>query len=1103
MATDGSCNATTPSRFGLNYSVTATNNDTSTNDPFRFYLLDTNGTVLGSSGHNWFTSLTPPTISSVTQPQTLVTPAAGPFRFVLHDDTDFNANFADGETFDATGLSILADITFDANALDSDCPKSPNTAPVITGGATAAVNAAENQTAVTDVQSTDDSDSEGSGNGLTYAFSTDGGRGADNGLFNLDASTGVVTFKTPRDFEDPDSTNVPPDNIYDVQITVSDDGSPRLTATQDITVTVTDVDEIAPTLTPELDVRNNADDADIDDGSTTPTYAAGTQFNTTYVGYSTSNTFRVENNGGAVLNLGTDAVSISDTTNFTITNDLTNSGTIAAGDVETFTIRFNPQTGGGHTATVTIRSDDANEDPYTFTVSGGGQRLPQSINFTPPADQTLVVNGTVTVTANGGSSGEPVTFASNSTNICTVTGSVATMLAIGTCSITASQAGNDQYYSASDVTASFVIGKASQTISFTPPADQAYAANSSVALSATGGASGNAVTFAVTGDTNICSVSGTSAVLLNSGTCEITASQAGNDQYSAANDVLQSFSIGKAAQSITMSASAVSIEISQTSNVSATIGAGTGAIIYSITSGASSCSLSGTVVTGVAEGSCTITATKAEDDKYFSTSDSTSIAVAKASTTLALASSNPTPRLGDVVTYTATITSVVNPTGTVTFNNGGTAICSNVTISANTATCDHAFKTAGNHSISANYSGDIATVASSSTNIDALVEDTIGKTEEIVRGFVTNRALQILNNQNSFVGFITGTNIQGGGPAGNLQLKANSDGYNVSFSTSRSKLLSGYAQANNNDSFVKSTANTNIGFNNFTSDNNINAHANDNLSSLNSEDGQEFNGIKSRAGTYDIWTQLHGSRTNSGDVENSTWVAYVGSHYFINKNSLLGVVGQIDWTDEKDTSSNSSADGRGWMVGPYIAGKLSNQNLYYEARSLWGRSKNNVSPDGTYIDEFNTTRWMASGALSGQYVSGEFTFSPTISASYFEESQEAYTDSLNNDIAGQTISMGEIKFGPIISRKIKIEDAAIGTMIGVSGVYNFGMTGTNGSASSSASIGNETLRARFDAGLTLTDAQGISLRASGFYDGFGVDDYSSYGGTIKILIPLK
>ena len=110
--------------------------------------------------------------------------------------------------------------------------------PVINSPATASV--AENQLSAIDVQATDNTDAEGAG--LVFTLSG----GADQALFDIDANTGVVTFMTAPDFENP--TDAGTDNNYDFQVTVTD--SDGLTAVQDIVITVTDVNETTgPTIT--------------------------------------------------------------------------------------------------------------------------------------------------------------------------------------------------------------------------------------------------------------------------------------------------------------------------------------------------------------------------------------------------------------------------------------------------------------------------------------------------------------------------------------------------------------------------------------------------------------------------------------------------------------------------------------------------------------------------------------------------------------------------------------------------------------------------------------------------------------------------------------
>ena len=79
-----------------------------------------------------------------------------------------------------------------------------NDAPEITsngGGDDATLDIAENTTFVTDVNVTDDSDSEG--DGITYSISG----GDDAGLFNIDANTGELSFNDAPDFEAPQDQN--------------------------------------------------------------------------------------------------------------------------------------------------------------------------------------------------------------------------------------------------------------------------------------------------------------------------------------------------------------------------------------------------------------------------------------------------------------------------------------------------------------------------------------------------------------------------------------------------------------------------------------------------------------------------------------------------------------------------------------------------------------------------------------------------------------------------------------------------------------------------------------------------------------------------------
>jgi plastocyanin len=83
----------------------------------------------------------------------------------------------------------------------------------------------------------------------------------------------------------------------------------------------------------------------------------------------------------------------------------------------------------------------------------------------------------------------------------------------------------------------------------------------------------------------------------------------------------------------------------------------------------------------------------------------------KADTTTALSSSANPSTASQNVTFTATVSVVASgggtPTGTVTFKDGQSAVCSNVTLSSASATCSTSALSVGSHSMTATYSGDV------------------------------------------------------------------------------------------------------------------------------------------------------------------------------------------------------------------------------------------------------------------------------------------------------------------------------------------------------------------------------------------------------------
>ncbi len=235
--------------------------------------------------------------------------------------------------------------------------------------------------------------------------------------------------------------------------------------------------------------------------------------------------------------------------------------------------------------------------PPVYTV------FPQSISWS----QTLSggVGDSVALTATA-SSGLSVTYAGTA-DICTISGSTLTLVATGTCIVTAAQAGTSNYSAADSVSLSFDVTKGTQTISWSQSLSGAVGGTVSLGATAT---SGLALTYA-SDTTGVCTVSGTTLSLVSAGTCSITASQAGSDSYFATS-LTRSFTVAKGSQSISWSQS-LSGAVTGSLSLAASTSSGL-AVSFAGTSGV--CTASGSTLSLVAQGICTVTVTQAGNDNY-------------------------------------------------------------------------------------------------------------------------------------------------------------------------------------------------------------------------------------------------------------------------------------------------------------------------------------------------------------------------------------------------------------------------------------------------------------------------------------------------------
>ena len=294
-----------------------------------------------------------------------------------------------------------------------------------------------------------------------------------------------------------------------------------------------------------------------------------------------------------------------------------------------------PTLSGQFTVTVTGWANAGGKgDNYstTFPVSVMNGSLPaaQTISFGPIADQTY--GGAPLSLSASASSGLPVSFSVVS-GPATLIGNSLSFTGAGTVLVSASQAGNASFSAAPSVTQSITVLKAAQTISFGAFDPAGYPIGKILSLSAISSA-GLPITFAVVSGS--ATLIGNELSLIGSGTVVVSATQSGNQLYSAATPVQQTISVqGTSLQSQTISFGALqstSYSVGLTVPLIATASSGL-PVSFSVVSGPGVIGGNGLTVTGA--GTITVAASQPGNTAFSAaTPVSSTLTIAKAVQTI-------------------------------------------------------------------------------------------------------------------------------------------------------------------------------------------------------------------------------------------------------------------------------------------------------------------------------------------------------------------------------------------------------------------------------------------------------------------------------------
>lgn len=180
------------------------------------------------------------------------------------------------------------------------------------------------------------------------------------------------------------------------------------------------------------------------------------------------------------------------------------------------------------------------------------------------------------------------------------------------------------------------------------------------------------------------------------------------------------------------------------------------------------------------------------------------------------------------------------------------------------------------------------------------------------------------------------------------------------------------------------------------------------------------------AAPFNIWVDgtflVH--RSDAGD---SQWGSFgmisAGADYLITDQALIGL--SVHFDRMTDPGEDAELSGNGWLAGPYASLELG-QGVFWDTSLRYGGSANDIDTrawDGT----FDTQRWMADTAITGQWLLDEVTtLTPKLRAVYLSETTADYavTNGVGDviDLSGFTTEQFRVSLGGEIARLYVLED---------------------------------------------------------------------------------
>ena len=251
---------------------------------------------------------------------------------------------------------------------------------------------------------------------------------------------------------------------------------------------------------------------------------------------------------------------------------------------------------------------------------------------------------------------------------------------------------------------------------------------------------------------------------------------------------------------------------------------------------------------------------------------------------------------------------------------------------------------------------------------------------------------------------------------------------------------------------------------------------------------------------WNIWAAGHYSHYegNGNSFDGGIGSVHAGADYRITEQVLIGAV--VGYAGAGlDVGATGNLKSRGFTVGGYFGARV-NETVRTDGYLAYTRSDYDVRA-GTTTGSFDANRFSLGINVYGSMPMDGFTIEPGIRFVYGSERQDAYTDSTGTAVVGRTVTAGRVSVGPkLIWDPIETGSGSFSPWLG--GYYEYSFSNTNAVATTGLpNIGNSS-SARFTAGVNTDLGAGV-LTLSGEVGGLGSGDYTSYGGNVKLRIPIE